>query len=181
MKLLPKLSEIRKLRLKLGLTQTKLSRLSGVSQSLIAKLERGYVVPNYDTFNKLYTTLKDLEFKDELKAKNLMTKKVISVKPNNKGVNVVNLFKENNISQCPVIDEGRLIGSITEESLINNLDKINDSSVNELMNEPFPIVNPETRSSIISSLLKEYKAVIVSDKGRITGIISKADLLRSLS
>ena len=41
------LNEISRLRKQLGLTQAELAKLSGVSQSLIAKLEAGKIEPSY--------------------------------------------------------------------------------------------------------------------------------------
>src|SRR3989338_3454114 len=51
--MLPELSEIGKRRRRLGVTQTQLAKLAGVSQSLIAKIEAGKVYPHFFKFNRL--------------------------------------------------------------------------------------------------------------------------------
>ena len=50
----------------------------------------------------------------------------------------------------------------------------------EIMEEAFPQVSEDAPISLISSLLQVYSAVLVSKKGIVVGIITKADLLRIL-
>ena len=75
------LEEIKKIRKKLGLTQTELANRSGVSQSLIAKIEAGRIDPTYTKTKKIFAALSDLEKKEEIKAEQLMTAKIIGVAP----------------------------------------------------------------------------------------------------
>ena len=51
--LLPDLSDVRRLRKAAGLTQMQLSRATGVSQSIISKLEAGRLDPAYSNVAKL--------------------------------------------------------------------------------------------------------------------------------
>ena len=55
------LSEIKKIRKNLGLTQTDLSKRANVSQSLIAKIEAGKIDPTFTKTKKIFETLNDLE------------------------------------------------------------------------------------------------------------------------
>jgi len=48
------------------------------------------------------------------------------------------------------------------------------------MEEAFPQVAEDAPLALISSLLQVYSAVLVSKKGAVIGIITKADLLRML-
>jgi len=48
------------------------------------------------------------------------------------------------------------------------------------MEEAFPQVSEEAPLPLISSLLQTYPAVLVTKKGNVVGIITKADLLRML-
>ena len=50
----PKLNEISKKRKILGLTQSELAKLAGVSQSLIAKLESGKIEPSYTKVKTIF-------------------------------------------------------------------------------------------------------------------------------
>ncbi|HKS59574.1 MAG TPA: helix-turn-helix domain-containing protein, partial [Thermoplasmata archaeon] len=55
--MLPALDEIPRLRRALGLSQTKLASLAGVSQSAIAKIERGQTHPSYEVVKRLLECL----------------------------------------------------------------------------------------------------------------------------
>lgn len=178
--MLPDLMDIKRLRIKLGLTQTSLSKLCGVSQSIIAKIERGYNVPNYVTAKRIFTILKELELKDELRASDIMTRNVISVEPGDMVSKVINLFSEHKISQCPVIEDKRVLGSVTERTVINNLHKpdFKELKISEVMDESFPIMGLNTPLSVISTVIKEFPVVIISDCGETKGIISKSDLFK---
>jgi len=48
------------------------------------------------------------------------------------------------------------------------------------MEEAFPQVDEDAPLALISSLLQVYSAVLVTKKGMVVGIITKADLLRIL-
>src|SRR5687767_16022587 len=54
---IPEIDEVRLLRRQLGLTQQELARMAGVSQSLIAKIERGLVQPSYSNVKRLVEAL----------------------------------------------------------------------------------------------------------------------------
>ena len=76
------LEEIRKIRKKLGMTQTELANRAGVSQSLIAKIESSRIDPTYTKTKKIFAALSELEKKEEIKAGQLMTGKLIGITPN---------------------------------------------------------------------------------------------------
>jgi predicted transcriptional regulator len=46
------------------------------------------------------------------------------------------------------------------------------------MEDAFPTVKPETPVSVVSALLEHNTAVLVSEKGKVKGIITKADILK---
>ena len=54
------LDKIKQMRQKLGLTQTQLAKLAGVSQSMITKIERGTIEPSYLIAKKI---ISDFEYK----------------------------------------------------------------------------------------------------------------------
>ena len=71
------LEEVKKIRKKLGMTQTDLANRAQVSQSLIAKIESGKIDPTYTKTQKIFTALSELEKKEEAKAEQLMNTKII--------------------------------------------------------------------------------------------------------
>ena len=66
------LTLIKELRKRLGMTQHRLARLSGVSQSLIAKIESGRVDPAYSKAKSIISALQREQFSSEKKAKDIM-------------------------------------------------------------------------------------------------------------
>jgi len=175
------LGQIKKLRQKLGLTQSELAKLSGVSQSMIAKIEKGRAEPSYTVAKRIFIALEDKmkEHHETLIAKDICTQNVISISPEDPIEKAVELMRENAISQLPVIHEGKVVGSITEGTLVANYEKIkNGTKVREIMEDPFPVVSYNTPLSLIKETLKIYPAVIMVKNGEISGIITKADLLR---
>ena len=55
--MLPSIEELRKMRKNLGISQKELARISGVSQSYIARLEKGSINPTYDKVRKIFEYL----------------------------------------------------------------------------------------------------------------------------
>ncbi|HEX54571.1 MAG: hypothetical protein DRO90_02990 [Candidatus Altiarchaeales archaeon] len=184
-KMLPELSEIRRIRKRLGMTQTELARMANVSQSLIARIENGAVDPKYSNVMRIFKTLNEIKSK-ELCARDIMTPNVVRIQMNSCIGKAAKLMRTHNISQLPVFDGNRIIGSISEQSILDkvssgiDIEKLSSKRINELMEEPFPIVGMKTPLSTISLLLGNNKAVLVVEKGEIRGIITNADLLKVL-
>ena len=74
------IDDIVRLRKQLGLTQTELSNLSGISQSLIAKFEAKKIEPAYSKVKILIETLQKQERRDTRTAKNISSKTVKGIK-----------------------------------------------------------------------------------------------------
>ena len=55
------------------------------------------------------------------------------------------------------------------------------TKVSEIMQEAPPIVSKTTSIQVVSSLLKHYPVVVVSEGGRLVGLITKSDLLGKLN
>jgi len=182
--MLNELNKIKQTRQKLGLTQSQLSKLAGVSQSLITKIERGTIEPSYTLVKKIFTVLDEelAKTQKETIAKDICTKNITFIKLDDTVDEAINLMKKYAISQMPVIKEKIIIGSISEETFIRNYDKIKNKEmkVEQIMDEPFPTIPEDTHVSLIRDILKKYSAVILIKKGKPAGIIAKADLLKKL-
>ena len=174
------LEEIKKIRKKLGMTQTELANRAGVSQSLIAKIESGRIDPTYTKTKKIFTALNDLEKKEEIKAEEIMTTKIISIPSDESIKSAINKMKKFQISQLPVIDDGILKGLVSESTILNALLNSKGKEVKDVMQETPPIVSKTTSIQVISNLLKYYPVVMVSEEGRLVGLITKSDLLGRL-
>ncbi len=172
-------STLKRLRIEAGLTQRELAELAGVSQAHIAKIERGKVDPRLSTVNKILQVLTTGKGK---KCRDIMTKKVISAKPDDRILKVSNLMREHAISQVPVMEDGKCIGTITEESIIRNLSStIAEEHVRKVMQSPLPSVPEDTDISLIKPLLEHHPGVLIVRKGEVIGIITRSDLLKIVS
>ncbi len=92
-------------------------------------------------------------------------------------------MNEHNISQIPVIAGNKVVGSITERTLVRQsleYEDIYDRKVMEVMEEPFPIVNGDEDLEVVKYLLEERPpAVLVQDRaGKLVGIITRVDIFR---
>ena len=178
--MLYELSEIKKIRKSLGLTQTDLAKRANVSQSLIAKIESGKIDPTFTKTKKIFDALNDLENKEEIKAEELMNRKVISISPDDNIKESVEKMKKFEISQMPVIDGHNVVGLVSESTLLDALINKKSNKIEEIMEESPPTVSKTASVKVVSSLLKHYPVVLVSESGKLAGLITKADLLGKL-
>ena len=175
------LDEIKKIRKKLELTQTQLANRAGVSQSLIAKIESGRIDPTYTKTKKIFSALDDLEKKEEIKAEQIMSAKIVGVAQRDSIKEAIAKMKKFQISQLPVVEDHKLIGLVSESIILDAmLNSKGDNNVGDVMQEAPPIVSKTTSIQVVSSLLKHFPIVIVSEGGKLVGLITKSDLLGRL-
>ena len=174
------LEEIKKIRKNLGLTQSDLAKRANVSQSIIAKIESGKIDPTFTKTKKIFETLNDLENKEEIKAEELMNEKIVSLIPNESVKESIIKMKKYGISQMPVLDHDNVIGLVSETTLLDALLNNKSTNVSDIMEETPPIVSKKTSIKVISNLLRHYPTVLVSENGKLVGLITKADLLDKL-
>ena len=180
----PTLEDIAKKRRQLGLKQAELAKLAGVSQSLVAKLESGKIDSSYTKVKTIFDILDRLEAKTKIQEEKVVPNQVISIQKDEPLLKVVRLMKDHGYSQIPVFDGKQSVGSISEKTILRqilagkDLAQISKLPTEDIMEEAFPQVSEDAPLSLISSLLQTYSAVLVSKKGNVVGIITKADLLR---
>jgi predicted transcriptional regulator len=167
---------IKKLRKERGISQQKLAELVGVSQAHIAKIENEKVDPRLSTVNKILSVLSN--FEKSIKCKDVMFSDVIFVKHSDPVKKVIDVMRSHAISQVPVFDRDRQIGSIRESTLFENMDKnLDKMKAKDIMEKPFPVVDENDDIEIVKPLLEFHPAVLVYKKGKLRGIITKSDLL----
>ncbi len=184
--MLPELSEIKARRKRLGLTQTGLAQKAGVSQSLVAKIESGGIVPSYGNAKRIFDFFESLHEGTQLRAKDFMTEKVIGLRPDSTLRDAVRAMKRAAVSQIPIIEDGRSVGTLSEKIVLERLNSAKDMNdvsslrVSEAMSEAMPTVREDTTFKAISALLEHNSGVLVSRRGKFIGIITKADLLGAM-
>lgn len=170
----------------LELTQAQLAKLAGVSQSYIAKLEAKTIEPSYTKVQAIFEALEELEKGRETKVGEIMTADVVSVQTGERIQVVVSLMRKHGFSQFPVFAGNKSVGSVTERSIIDRMVSsdgdivVGNRAVSEVMEDPFPQVGEDAPISLIANLLRVYPAVLVHRKDKITGIVTKVDLLKVL-
>lgn len=175
------LTEIKRLRKKYGLSQKELSKFSGVSQSLIAKIESKKVEPTYSKAVDLFNALESISQNKESCAKDLMVAKIFTVSKDTSVVQAIRVIKKHNVSQLPVMEDHVVCGLISESVILEKtleLDgKISNIFVGHVMVDAPPIISMNTRLRTIVELLCDQSIVLVQEKGKLKGIIAKADVL----
>lgn len=170
--------------MKLGLTQIQLAELAGVTQAYIAKIEAGTADPRVSTFEKILKALEKATHEKRITAKQIMAAPIIAVRPDDKIEKAVRLMESYNVSQLPVLDGTAQVGSISEAALMHKISTGEDmfrlvrSSVQEMMEDPFPTIGKDTDADMVYHLLEHTSAILVIDRGKPVGIVTKADILK---
>ena len=109
---------------------------------------------------------------------------VVSVQPGTTVRQALRLMSLHDVSQLPVMDGTNCVGSVSDWSLsARSLDntKILDTTVSEVMDAPFPVVDvSQSVDSVAKLLSKSNPAVLVRDNGFVQGIVTRSDVLSYL-
>jgi cystathionine beta-synthase len=84
------------------------------------------------------------------------------------------------VTQMPVIEEGKSVGALREGRLLAKLlgnRELMNAPVGELMEAGLPVVDVDAGAAEVTRLLRRGPAVLVEEFGRITGIITRHDML----
>ncbi|OGS47065.1 MAG: hypothetical protein A2539_08185 [Elusimicrobia bacterium RIFOXYD2_FULL_34_15] len=120
------------------------------------------------------------------RAKDVMIKEVFTVHPGSTLKEAVKTILSKGISGLPVVDDsGKVIGIITEKDIINYMisGNLHHALVSEAMSKNIVSVHTDTDLTKIALLFSEkgIKRVPVIDDGKLVGIISRRDMIRSIA
>ena len=97
----------------------------------------------------------------------------------------VDMMRQYNVSQLPVLDTGILVGSLREEILMKALlehPKMYDDYVAKVMEKPFPLVEPGADlEKVYKLLMRGNPAVVIGKEDRLEGIITRIDVIEYLA
>ncbi len=195
---LPSLSEIERRRRRLGLSQLQLASQANISRSSLTKIELAYrelkpgerprYVPNFEDAKRVFEVLEGEEAKSRdgimsQRVSKIAHSPVVQVSPDDKVSIAKGLMKRFNYSQLPVLKGDVCVGTITDGAIVDavertrSLDKVYQSTVGTIMEEPIPVVGEDTLLASVTPLLREQKAVLVSKSGIISGIVTAFDVM----
>ena len=177
------LEDIRKIRNKLGITQKELAGRAGVSQSLIAKIESGKIDPTYTKTKRILSTLGEFEKKSDINAEQIMTNRIVCIDESCPINEAIAKMKKFQISQLPVTEgnnPNNIIGLVTESSILDAIINSQGKEVRDIMQDSPPTVSRKASVQVVSNLLKHYPVVLVLEKGKPNGLITKSDLIGKL-
>jgi len=184
MPILPELKELKDLRKDLHISQKYIEKNLNIPQATISRIENGIGNPSYITVKKVFNFLENEKLRREESDKkviDIMTDKIIWVDSKTTVKDTVELMTKHNVSQIPILEENKNIGSITakkiQKEIIDNPTLFN-VEITIIMELPFPEIELNWDIKAISNLLIIYPAVLVKKNNKYIGIITDADLLK---
>ena len=134
--------------------------------------------------------MRDRGFLDtELKIKDLIAMKAdktfFAVNLSDTVRQAFNTMKEHDISQMPVMENGGMVGSITETEvlkfLLENPLQHSEKTVKSVMGKPFPVVKEDLPFRQLGKYLnKEIQAVVAKDKAGSLHVLTQYDVIRAV-
>jgi cystathionine beta-synthase len=110
---------------------------------------------------------------------------VIALDLNDKLARATELFREHGISQMPVLDDGKLVGILTESDLLHHLvagRASKDTVVAEVMERRVSTVALHASSGELPRIFERGEvAIVVDDQRNVIGILTKMDLIEMIA
>ena len=155
--------------------------MSGVAQSIIAKIENEVVDPRASTLRKIVEALARFENPDLLHTvQDIMTTDVAALKFEDTIQVAIDRMVKDGISQLPVLSvDGSIIGIISEDSLLQKGANRN-GVVGQVMHTNPAVVDIGLSVAEARRRLTEVDALLVVDSGLLVGLVSRMDLVRAL-
>jgi cystathionine beta-synthase len=109
---------------------------------------------------------------------------LVSVAPSAQVRQALNLMRTWDVSQIPVIDDGKCLGTLVDGPLMAQAiaqPPLLDRPVREVMEKPLPVVESSlTADRLALMLTRESPAALVQKSGGLIGIVSRMDLLEEM-
>jgi len=99
-------------------------------------------------------------------------------------IEVIAKMKQYDVSQLPVLDDGRLMGMISEVDLLTYLleGSHRASDPIETIIDPLPpVVDPETPLDALANVFLSANAAVIVEHGAVVGIVTKIDMIDFLA
>ena len=114
------------------------------------------------------------------------TANVLTAQVSDRMTDVIDVMKQHNISQLPVMRDGSLVGLISERDLLNHMlfarhPHTPDETIEALVSTDITIVGPDTPLDVLGEAVSQGQVAVVLENGAVTGIITKIDLIDYLA
>jgi cystathionine beta-synthase len=120
-----------------------------------------------------------------LKAKPSDVPAMIAVTLNDALTKAVELMRKFDVSQLPVVEEGHVLGTVHDDTIMKKLltkEASLTQSVQEIMDQPLPTIDARAEiSDLYKQLTGEHNAVVVVRDGKAIGVLTKMDVISHLS
>jgi cystathionine beta-synthase len=105
---------------------------------------------------------------------------LISIETSREAHVALQLMQEHDISQLPVLRDGRVVGSLDEVTLLKLLHDgvdLRQKKISEVMSQPMPQVEATTDiAEVYRYLMAGYSGVIITEGGSPRGVLARIDL-----
>ena len=114
----------------------------------------------------------------------IATRDIVSVQEDSGVPEALEILKETGFAQMPVFRGESSVGSISEKVILKlissgkSMDQLSRMRVSDVMEDSFPTISENTSMEGLSSMLNTSNAVLITRKGKIIGMITRADVLK---
>lgn len=105
---------------------------------------------------------------------------MVSVKSNDTLMTAYNRMRASDISQLPVLEEGKLVGMVDEEDLLLNVyrdENLFSKSIGSIMVTELETLDVNSDENLLYETLSKGKVAIIFDKDLFLGFVTKVDLI----
>lgn len=107
-------------------------------------------------------------------------RELVTVAPTDLVAAALAKMNELGLTQIPVVEDGESVGSLRENHLLSKVlgDRdLLEAPVSKVMDKSFPTVDVDADINVVTRKLRSNPAVLIEEYGRITGIITRHDIL----
>ena len=188
---IPQLTEIKKLREELNISQRQLAKQCDIPSSFLSMIEnpKNNTKPSYDVLVRIFKEL-DSESQKNLgkliTADKIYKKNLTFARKSDYAEDIIKIMHDKDYSQIPVLEGNGCVGLVTENSLVKFLQNrehqpLTTTRVKDVMATPPITIDIHTKiTENLLSLFHDSKCLLVSENAKIVGLITKIDAIRGL-
>ncbi|MFW6041095.1 MAG: CBS domain-containing protein [Thermoplasmatota archaeon] len=116
----------------------------------------------------------------DFKAKDIMSKKLQYISPDETVSDVIGLIREHGLEEVPVIENGKVVGFVSDNIFIDRRNLSFSTKIKHVMNPPPEVNTDDSLVKVCELLLSSgYRGVpVTSESGNYEGFISRKDISR---